>query len=303
MEAALFAGTQRVKGQNQRPQITLIPWTIVTERLVYNIPAKMIDDYRGRRVIVRSSSPSEILYCLWRTDPAAIRFIQLLSADADVSTLVGAGESIPIEIALKDPNQFQRLYDFTNLLDNHPVRIVIPVVSGFSSAAKLAVSLNYAVRLEMDQPDESLFEEIESVLDLYLHRSYVRQPIEFFQSLLLSLYRNEPVSVWDIAEENPKHIRYITDAGEETVSRRFDGVKIAGSVTGFIESFAQDLIDERGECSSCEFFNRCHGYFKWPKKDYSCDGVKRIFRTLATATNEVHRDLGDQLEQSLQHHS
>ena len=102
----------------------------------------MIDDYRGRRVIVRSSSPSEILYCLWRTDPAAIRSIQLLSADADISTLEGAGESIPIEIALKDPSQFQRLYDFTNLLDSHPIRIAIPVVPGFSSATKLAVSLS-----------------------------------------------------------------------------------------------------------------------------------------------------------------
>lgn len=272
----------------------------MTERLVYNIPAKMIDDYRGRRVIVRSSSPSEILYCLWRTDPAAIRFIQLLSADADISTLEGAGESIPIEITLKDPSQFQRLYDFTNLLDNHPIRIAIPVVPGFSAATKLAVSLNYAVRLEMDQPDETLFEEIESVLDLYLHRSYVHQPIEFFQTLLLALYRNEPISVWDIAEENPKYIRYITDAGEETVSRRFDGVRIAGSVTGFIESFAQNLIDERGECSNCEFFNRCHGYFKWPKKDYSCDGVRRIFHTLATATKEIHRDLAGHQGPSLQ---
>jgi len=272
----------------------------VTEKLVYNIPAKMIDDYRGRRVIVRSSSPSEILYCLWRTDPAAIRFIQLLSADADISTLEGAGESIPIEISLKDPNQFQRLSDFTNLLDSHPIRIAIPVVPGFSSATKLAVSLNYAVRLEMDQPDETLFEEIESVLDLYLHRSYVHQPIEFFQTLLLALYRNEPISVWDIAEENPKYIRYITDAGEETVSRRFDGVRIAGSVTGFIDSFAQNLIDERGECSNCEFFSRCHGYFKWPKKDYSCDGVRRIFRTLVTATNEIHRDLAGHQESSLQ---
>ena len=272
----------------------------MTERLVYNIPAKMIDDYRGRRVIVRSSSPSEILYCLWRTDLATIRFIQLLSASVDTSTLEGAGESIPIEIVLEDPTQFQRLYAFTNLLDNHPIRIAIPVVPGFSAAAKLAVSLNYAVKLEMGQPDQMLFDEIESVLDLYLHRSYVRQPIEFFQTLLLSLYRNEPVSVWDIAEENPQYVRYITDDGEETISRRFDGVRIAGSVTGFIESFAQNLIDERRECSNCEFFNRCQGYFKWPDKNYSCEGVKRIFRTLTTATNEVHRDLAAFQEMRLQ---
>jgi len=260
--------------------------------LVYNIPAKMIEAYHGRNVIVRSSSPFEIVYCLGRADPTAVRFIQLLSASADTSLLEGSGETLPLEIVLKDPaDQYQYLYRFANLLDSHPLRIAIPIVSGFSKAAKLAVSLNYAVKLEIEQPNEVLMEELSSVLDLYLHRSYVRQPVEFFQSILLSFLRDEPISLWQVAEEDPTEVRYITDDGEETISRRFAGIKLEGGLADFVDRFGKMLIREQRECHECEFFNRCGGYFKWPDKTYRCDGVKELFRTLAGAVREIKNDL------------
>jgi sulfatase maturation enzyme AslB (radical SAM superfamily) len=261
----------------------------------------MIDSYSGRKVIVRSSSASEIVDSLKRADSSAIRFIQLLSASSDASVLEGFGESIPLEIVLKDPaSQFQNLYRFKNLLDSHPVRIAIPVVNGFSKAARLAVSLNFAVKLEMEQPDDFLITEIESVLDFYLHRSYVRQPIEFFQTILLSLYRNEPASLWEIAEEEPAQLRYVTDDGEETISRRFAGIKLKGGLSDFVNRFGQDLITERRECHDCEFFNRCGGYFKWPDKSYRCDGIRRIFRTLVSAAHDVQHDLASYEEVGVQ---
>ena len=262
------------------------------DSLVYNIPAKLIDAYRDRNVILRSSFPTELVHCLGRADPAMIRFLQLLSTTVETDGLESAGTGMPLEIVLKDPDiQFQHLYKLVSLLDSHPVRIAIPVIPGFSTAVKLAVSLGYEVRLQLDQPDELLIREVEKVLDLYLHGSTVRQPIEFFQSLLLSYYRNEPVSLWEIAEEDPTMVRYVTDDGEETISRRFAGVKLVGPLDEFVGRYGQALIDERRECHDCEFFNRCGGYFKWPDKTYRCDGVKRVFRALADAAHEVKHDL------------
>src|SRR5262249_53992402 len=157
--------------------------------LVYNIPAKQIDSYRGRNVIVRSAEPAELVYSIWRADARAIRFIQLLSTLADSSVLEDAGEALPVEIVLKDPAaEYVQLYNYKSLLDTPPVRVAIPVWPGFSKAAKLAVALNFAVKLELQQPDSFLIEEILSVLELYLHRTSVRQPIEPFHTLLLSFY-------------------------------------------------------------------------------------------------------------------
>lgn len=263
----------------------------VGNALVYNIPTEMIEAYRGRNVILRSSSPNEIIYSLWRADLATVCFIQLLSPSDDVATLEGSGEGIPIEIVLHDPGEYECLYNYTSLLDTHPVRIAIPAVRGFSKAVKLALSLDYAVKLEIEQPDNFVLLELEAILDVYLHRSHVRQPVEFFQSMLMSFYRGDVVSLWEILEEDPRRVCYITDDGVETISRRFVGVNLDGDAMGFVQRLKTRLVDEKAECVDCEFFDRCGGYFKWPDQSYSCTGIKRVFQTLLSATKEVRRDL------------
>ncbi|HKS09872.1 MAG TPA: hypothetical protein VJS13_10020 [Pyrinomonadaceae bacterium] len=235
---------------------------------VYNVPAKLIDRYRGRDVIVRSSSPRELVECLRAADFASLRFIQLSSTLEDTSCLENFAPGIPLDIVLENPAQYQQLYSYSNVLDSHPVRITIPLASGFSKAVKLAIALRYAVKLDVQQPDEELLSELEDVLDLYLHLSSVNQPIEFFHSVLLSFYSNEPVSLWEITETAP--VRYVGDDGR------------VASV---------DLNAETRECHECEFRDRCHGYFKSPDRNYNCDGVKHIFRTLANAAAEVRQDL------------
>ena len=266
----------------------------MTRSLVYNIPARLMDAYVGKNVIVRSASPSELVYCFWRAEPNTIRFMQLLSTTEDTEVLENVAEAVPVEIVINDPAiEFQRLYNYATLLDNHPVRISIPVVPGFSKAAKLAVSLNYAVKLEMKQPDAELLHEVQGVLDLYLHKTNVRQPIEFFHSLLLSFYREEIVSMWQIVEEDPDIVRYINDQGEETISKRFDGLDIPQVLDSFVTRFANYQVAEKRECLNCEFFGRCSGYFKWPDAAYSCDGIKQIFRTIRSAADEMKHDLAN----------
>ena len=161
----------------------------------------------------------------------------------------------PVEIILEDPAHYLDLYRYTTLLDDHPVRIVIPVIPGFSKAVKLAVALNFAVKLVMGQPDEASLKEVDEVIDLYLHRSSVRQPIDFFHTTLLSFFHNQPISLWEVNEEPPVW------PGHEL------------------------------ECHGCDFFSRCGGYFKSPDKTYRCDGVKRVFQTLASAAEEMKKDL------------
>ena len=199
-----------------------------------------------------------------------------------MSCLENFGPGIPLDIVLENPAQYQQLYSFSNLLDSHPVRITIPLVSGFSKAVKLAISLRYAVKLEVKQPDEDLLAELDTVLDLYLHLSSVNQPIEFFHSLLLSFYRNEPVSLWEITEIDPAIVRYVGDDG---------------SVVDV------DLNSETRECHDCEFRNRCRGYFKFPDQTYNCDGVKRLFRTLAQTAHELKADLATFEATEVQAHS
>jgi hypothetical protein len=162
---------------------------------------------------------------------------------------------------------------------------------GFGKAVRLAVSLNFAVKLEMGQPDSFLVDELAQVLDFYLHSTKVRQPIDPFQTLLLSFYRHAPMSLWEIAEEDPVQVRYITDDGEETISKRFAGTEFEVDVADFVKNHSQQLLAEKRQCHQCEFFSRCEGFFKWPDKSYDCASVIRLFKTLAMAADEVTQDL------------
>jgi hypothetical protein len=141
------------------------------------------------------------------------------------------------------------------------------------------------------QPDPAAVEAMQSVLDFYLHHPSVSQPVEFFHTALLSLYNQAPVTLWDVQEEDPAYVRYITDDGSETIARRPVGVPVTSDLGGFVAHLQQELLAERGECYECEFFEHCGGYFKWPRKDYGCSGVKTLFRTLRDASAALRHDL------------
>ena len=260
--------------------------------VVHNIPLNLVSAYRGREVIVRSPDPAELVKAIPESDLGKIVGVQILSLTVDVDPLADWGYAIPVELVMQDPQgEFPLLYRHAKLLDKHPVRASIPVVPGFSKAVKVANSLQFTVKLEVGQPEPAAIEELLAVLDFYLHQSSVSQPIEFFHTSLASFYDRAPVTLWDVQEEDPAYIRYMTDDGRETIARRL----VAESVTGDIDYFAADLwaglLAERSECCGCEFFENCGGYFKAPLKDYDCDGVKTVFRALKDAAAELRRDL------------
>ena len=261
--------------------------------VLYHIPTTMIETYRGRTIIVRSHTSAAFSQLFLEEDLKHLAYIQFLAFPDDIDTLVHWGIGVPVELFMSHPEtEFPRLYRYSKLLDTHPVRVAIPVVPGFSKAVKVAGALHFAVKLETGQPDHAVIEEMTRVLDFYLHHSTVSQPIEYFQSMLLAFYHHEPISLWTIQEEDPAYIRYITDQGEETISRRFVGISMKADIGSFVERFTQELLDEKRECSGCEFLEHCGGYFKWPQKEFRCEGVKTLFHALKDAARELRNDLG-----------
>lgn len=252
----------------------------------------MLAGYRGHTVIVRSRDPLEIVEKLATEDLERVSYVQILTLRAELHPLTLWGDAIPVDLVVQNPEtDLPLLYQCSQLLSRHPVRITVPVVSGFSKVVKLAASLNFAVKLELFQPEGELIEEMSQVLQAYLHQPMVTQPIEYFHSIFLAFYQSEPLTLWTSQEEDPAYSRYIADDGEETISRRFVRTKIDHDLDHFPDRFKEELVAARGECSRCEFLENCFGYFKWPIREYRCDGVKGLFQALKEAAHQLKSDL------------
>jgi hypothetical protein len=273
--------------------------------MVYNIPVNLVSAYRGRYVIVRSERAQEIVEALPDGDLEKVQSVQLLSLSGEVDVMAGWGYAIPVELVMRDPvTEFALLYRHARLIDKHPVRASIPAVPGLSKAVRIANSLQFRVKLELGQPEPAALAELQTALDFYLHNSSVSQPIEFFHTTLRSFYKYDPQTLWDIQEEDPAYLRYVTEDGQERIARRMVSVDVLDNLDTFIEDLQRELLGERAEkhseCSDCEFLANCGGYFKWPNRDYRCDGVKSVFRTLRESAAELRQDLDTFVESRLE---
>jgi hypothetical protein len=260
--------------------------------IVYHIPLAQLAAYRGQRVIVRSDNPLELATRLGKDDLNNLAYVQLCSLPAGTERLTHWAVDLPIELAVEDPAEdFAQLYRYAKLLDNHPVRVALPVTRGFEDAVRLALSLQFAVRLHVRQPTAPLIEQMARLLDDYLHRPTVAQPIEYFHNLLLGLCREEPVNLWAIQEEDPALIRYVDDRGEERLPGKLSEAEPGSDPAVFVAHWGDTLLAVGAECGECPFFAPCRGYFKWPQRDYDCAGVKSLFHILQNAADEIRGDL------------
>jgi len=260
--------------------------------ITYNIPASLIADFGERKRIVRAHDPAEIVENLADEDLEGISFIKLLSLNGKLDSLMGWRNAIPIELVVSDTHRdLPLLYRYTPLLTDHPIRVLVPLVPGFGNVVKLAVSLNFAVKLEGGQPDESLLDEMQRIALFYLHQPLVAEPIDFFHSLFLAFYHRTSITLWTIQEEDSSLVRYITDEGEETMPGRFAGMKVNENFSTFMLEIQQGPVGEKGKCAGCEFLMHCQGYFKWPRREYRCDGVKTLMHTLRSAAEELRTDI------------
>jgi hypothetical protein len=256
-------------------------------------------------VIVRSEKADEIVGALADGNLRNVLGVQLLSLSSEADSMAGWGYAIPVELVMRDPvTEFALLYRHARLIDKHPVCVSIPVVPGLNKAVRIANALQFKVKLDLGQPDPAATAEMLTVLDYYLHHSSVSQPIEFFHTTLSSFYLGDPLTLWDVQEDDPTYFRFVTEDGRERIARRMGSFDAGTNLDSFIKDLQQELLDGSGkgisECSDCEFLANCGGYFKWPNRDYACNGVKSVFRTLKEAAAELRSDLDNFVESRLE---
>lgn len=261
--------------------------------VIYNIPVHLVQAHPGWRVVVRVGDGTEALRWLSEADVDRIAFVQIRSPTA-ARELQRWGPGVPIDLVMERPStDYPSLYEYAELGREHPLRVSMPTEPGFLRAVKLAAALNIAAKLEIGQPDPAEIEEMARVADLYLHQTTAAQPIEYFHGVLMALYHGgAPTTLWAIQEEDPASYRHVDDTGTEVPSRRLpanEGPRGAGMVS--VAQLGQELAAEDGECRNCDFLELCCGFFKHPRKDYSCNGVRSIFQTLAGAARELRADL------------
>ena len=257
----------------------------------YNVPLALIDSYPDRRLIVRAIDPAVAIEELSPKYFNALVALQLLDVSADLEILDQWNPGFPIEVVLTDTErEAMKLYRLCKLQRSHPLRVVVPLVAGFSKTVRIAAHLHLPVKLDGTQPDPELIDELSETLDFFLHNKAVLQPIEYFSGLLTTVIHHQPVTLWEIQEEDPATLRYVTDSGVETMARR--PFTAAGEdLDGFRFELTRQVLSPESECASCDYFLSCGGYFKWPNRDFSCVGIKHIFNRLREAALELHDDL------------
>ncbi|MBF0498357.1 MAG: hypothetical protein HQK58_17565 [Deltaproteobacteria bacterium] len=264
----------------------------MTDSIVYNVSVEMIEKYRGRNLIVRSHDPSDLVKKLHEKDLNRLSNVQIHALGVGIDDLSGWEYAVPIDLVVLNPvTDLPLLYQYAPLLANHAIRVSVPVVPGFLNLAKLAISLDFSVKLEVLQPARTLVDEMIQLAHYYLHQSTVSKPIEYFHSMFLAFYHNTPITIWTIQEEDPTRVRYITDQGEEALSKRFTEMGSTPDRVAFIKESIETPAAFLEECGTCEFRANCSGYFKWPRKDYSCTGAKAVFHMLKDAALELRKDL------------
>lgn len=240
---------------------------------------------------MRGHQAHELVARLRPDDLDRIDYVQLCSLANNSDALIHWAEGLPIELLLDNPDaDFPTLYAHAKLMENHPVRVAMAVKPGFSKAVKLAAALGFGVRLEIGQEKPEQIDALARVLNAYLHQRIFTQPVDFFHSLLMAWVRDEPANLWDIQEENPALVRTIDDQGREHLPGRLSALS-EPQPDGFVANWSAGLLADGADCADCEFFSVCHGYFKWPRRDYDCIGVKRLFASLRQAATEFRADL------------
>ena len=261
-------------------------------KLIYEVPIERVPACQGRRLIVRAHEPAALVAALANEEPERLVGVRLLSLAADSEPLNAWAPGLPVDLVMTDPGaEFPLLYRHTDLLDHHPVRVIIPVQPGFAKAVKVAVSLHFAVWLEPGQPEPALIEELVEVMAFYLRQSTVAQPVEFFHSTLLGFYHDDPAPLWTVLDADPQCLRYVAEDGAESLPGRLAGIEPTVAADADLGAWIAQVLATADECRNCEFRASCGGYFKWPRRDYDCGGVKRLFGLLREAATELRRDL------------
>jgi len=264
---------------------------VLNKMLIYNIPAAALNKYQDKTVTVRSTNATALVEAFSTVPRDNLWSLQVLSMDCDADALLHLSDQVPIDLVIDNPTaEFSRLYRFAELTRKHSVRVTVQAVPGMTKAVKISQALNFSVRLEVNQPDARVVDELLALVEYYLRGSTVGSPIEPFHSLFLSFLSGRPTSLWSLQEEDPAVDRYVTHDGNVAISARLVSL---GVPEDRLEQFISERIaagKETGECAACDFFSRCQAYFKVPQSDYRCEHIRWLFALLNEAAEEMRRD-------------
>lgn len=250
------------------------------------LPASAADNLDGDSFIVIVRTREEFSHWLGYPAPGLEEIqVEGLMCDAEVWAIAAQGRMpVPLDVVLSDPAfEFSTLYQLVEVRNVRPVRIAIPAKPGFLKALRLAASLQLPVRLMPGQPSVEVLAELTEAARFYLRDPMVEVPVEFFHSLLAE-FRGVGAggTLWAFLEQDPAFVSRCDDAGKPLLPMVF------------VETHRARLIREGSECATCQWQPVCAGYFKWPDDAYDCAGVKQLFASLASAADEITRDLASQ---------
>jgi hypothetical protein len=240
--------------------------------------------------------------CQWLGNPLpGLSWLQVEGILGDSDAWIEAahsGSDIPLDLILADPSaEFSELYKLVDVSALHDVRVTIQARPGLLKAVKLAAALRFPIRLLPGQPKADVLAEIKQALDFYLHDPAVEAPVEFFHSWIARTRGAEVGSLWMILEEDPAaYLQYNVDGQTKLPSSGTVGS--TDLPTEFVENHLKSLIEQGAECATCPWQQSCRGYFKWPDRGYSCQGIKDLFSVIQVAADEMARDLASCVLQS-----
>lgn len=257
---------------------------------LYNVPADRLGIMEDTGLIIRSHDPETLVQSVAKIGPERTVHLQLLSLDRDLDVLRELPPGLPVEIVVDDvASQSGLLYRFADFLKVRPIRVRVPVLPGFGKVVKIATAIEFAVILEVGQPDRTTSEEMTAFLDTYLHQTTMAAPVEFFQSLLMAFFMREPVTIWEIQDEDPRTWRYVTDDGTVVLSKRLSRLPEL-SVLRSMDGIKALVPTWNAQCVSCRFLAHCQGYFKLPDTTYQCREIISLLRLIEEAAEDLRKD-------------
>jgi uncharacterized protein len=205
------------------------------------------------------------------------------------------GVSIPILVPSDSPDHslVDKLTEIRRLRESQFHFISDVSSSGFYVDALTFASLGRPVTLQFSDPQETDFHNLSEVLDYYLHSSTLSVPIQPLHSLLVALINDREVDLWKATHEDCRYDLYVTEDGRVTLSKRF---ALRGAFYGSIHDspevwqrsslhrrmseFKRTIQEHVSECSYCQHFPICGGYFQDAFAEYGkkeCRDEARYF--------------------------
>ncbi len=258
------------------------------------LPSALAETAGAEPFVVIVRSPEELSRWLGVSLPG-LQWLQVEGMLGDSDAWMEAAHSdseISFDLILANPAlEFSDLYKAADTSALRDVRVTVHARPGLIKALRLAAALRLPVRILPGQPSADILAELKEALDFYLHEPAVEAPVEFFHSLLAGSQGVDSGSLWMILEEDPAaFLQYDSEGG--ILLPRAGGFGSAGSLpTEFVEDLLKSLLAEGAECTTCPWQQSCRGYFKWPDRSYSCEGIKELFSGIEAAADEMARDV------------